>query len=414
MFSVTFRRAFKDRMFAIISFSSVLVTLLFLGFFLYTVIYKGINVWFSHSLTLTITEWVVEKNIDETGNEINSLTPDSYATLEHSLQKTLPIYLLNKANLEQVELTNLISSGSSLILNSQFHKNNQITKSTFVQSVPLDNEVMLFINEENESSLTDLEKEIVRYWSAKGLIKKSFNKNFFTSYDSKSPELAGVYGALVGSVTMLLIAFMISFPIGLGASVYFQELAPKHKITDYLVININNLAAVPSVIYGILGLTLFITMFGLPRASALVGGMVLSLMVMPLIIVTGMSALANIPKSIDEAALGLGASRIQVILHHKIPLALPGLLTGSIIGVSRALGESSPLLLIGMLSFISNKTESITDPIASLPTIIYLWSQQPEQYFAEKAAAAIFVLLVVLVFLNLFAILLRNRFQKRF
>ena len=248
---------------------------------------------------------------------------------------------------------------------------------------------------------------------AEGRLDKRFNISFFTHGDSREPEQAGILGALVGSLYALSITFLLSFPIGIAAAIYLEEFAPKNRFTDLIEININNLAAVPSVIFGLLGLSIFINFFGLPRSTPLVGGIVLSLMTLPTVIIASRASIKSVPPSIREAALGLGASHMQTVLQHVLPLAMPGMLTGSIIGMAQALGESAPLLMIGMVAFIADVPTAATDPSAALPVLIYQWAKSPERAFVERTAAAIIVLLVFLVLINITAILLRKRFERR-
>ncbi len=244
-------------------------------------------------------------------------------------------------------------------------------------------------------------------------LEQKFNWNFFTSGDSREPELAGIWGAVKGSFLTLLITLSLSFPIGVASAVYLEEFAPENNWTDLIEININNLAAVPSIIFGLLGLAIFINFWGLPRSTPVVGGLVLSLMTLPTIIIAGRASLKSVPPSIREAALGVGASKMQTVTHHVLPLAMPGLLTGTIIGMAQALGETAPLLMIGMVAFIVDIPGSITDPAAVLPVQIYLWADSPERAFTEKTSAAIMILLTFLVFMNSMAVYLRKKFETK-
>jgi len=248
----------------------------------------------------------------------------------------------------------------------------------------------------------------------RGLLATPFTWELFSNADSRYPELAGLAGALSGSFYALLVCFLLSFPIGIAAAVYLEEFAPKNKWTDLIEVNINNLAAVPSVVFGLLGLAVFINAFGLPRSAPLVGGMVLALMTLPTIIVATRAALKGVPPSIREAALGVGASKHQVMLHHVIPLALPGILTGTIIGLAQALGETAPLLLIGMNAFIpSIENMGLTQPAMALPTQIFSWADSPERGFVSRTSAAIIVLLCFLVIMNMLAVYLRRKFERK-
>jgi phosphate transport system permease protein len=246
-----------------------------------------------------------------------------------------------------------------------------------------------------------------------GHVVSTFNYNFFTTGDSREPEQAGVGGALMGSFLTILTALILSLPISVAAAIYLEEFAPKNKITDIIEININNLAAVPSIVFGLLGLAVLLGFFGLPRGAPLVGGMVLSLMTLPTIIIATRAALKAVPPSIREAAYGVGASKQQVVMHHVLPLAMPGVMTGAIIGTARAMGESAAVLMIGMVAFIVDVPKSITDPSTVLPVQIFLWADAPERAFVERTSAGIMVMLVFLVLMNAAAVMIRRRFERR-
>ncbi|WP_078120761.1 phosphate ABC transporter permease PstA [Thiosocius teredinicola] len=246
-----------------------------------------------------------------------------------------------------------------------------------------------------------------------GIVVKKFNTRFFTNGDSREPELAGIGGAVAGSFYTLLVTLALSFPIGVAAAVYLEEFAPKNRWTDLIEVNINNLAAVPSIVFGLLGLAMFINLFGLPRSAPLVGGLVLTLMTLPTIIIASRAALKSVPPSIREAALGVGASKMQTVFHHVVPLAMPGMLTGTIIGMAQALGETAPLLMIGMVAFIVDIPGGPLDPSSVLPVQVYLWADSPERAFVERTSAAIIVLLSFLIAMNTFAVIMRRRFERR-
>jgi phosphate transport system permease protein len=249
--------------------------------------------------------------------------------------------------------------------------------------------------------------------AAKDALRTGFNWTFLTGADATDPSAVGIWAAFKGSLMTMAITLMLAFPIGVFAALYLEEYAPKNKLTDMIEVSINNLAAVPSIIFGLLGLAVFLTLFGMPRSSALVGGLTLALMTMPVIVIAGRNAVKSVPPSIREAALGIGASPVQVVFHHVLPLALPGILTGTIIGMARALGETAPLLMIGMRAFIPAAPEGFTDAATALPVQIYLWSDEVNQGFVEKTSAAIIVLLIFLLGMNALAIYLRNRFETR-
>lgn len=248
---------------------------------------------------------------------------------------------------------------------------------------------------------------------AAGQVELRFNAAFFATGDSREPELAGIWGAVVGSFLTLIVTLSVSFPLGVLAAAYLEEFAPRNRWTDLIEVNINNLAAVPSIVFGLLGLAVFLGFFGLPRSAPLVGGLVLALMTLPTIIIATRAALKAVPPSIREAALGVGASDLQVVTHHVLPLAMPGILTGTIIGMAQALGETAPLLMIGMVAFIVDVPAGVTDPATVLPVQIYIWADSPERAFVAKTSAAIMVLLGFLISMNAIAVMLRKRFERR-
>ena len=256
-------------------------------------------------------------------------------------------------------------------------------------------------------------KNLIENKFTKDQISKKFSLNFLKHGDSTDPEVAGILTALLGSFYTMIVFLVISFPLAVLLALYLEEFAPKNKFTDFIEININNLAAVPSIIFGLLGLSIFIGLFNIPRSSSLIGGITLTLLVLPTIIISTRNNIKTIPQTIKDAALALGASPVQVAIHYTLPLALPGILTGTILAVTRAIGETAPLLMIGMIAFIVDRPQSFTDPTTVLPVQIYLWSNNPEVGFAEKTAAAILILLTFLVIFNLYAIFLRNKYNKR-
>jgi len=244
-------------------------------------------------------------------------------------------------------------------------------------------------------------------------VSAHFHTRFFTKGDSREPELAGIWGATVGSALTLLVTLLTAFPIGVLAALYLEEFAPKNRFTDFIEVNINNLAAVPSIVFGLLGLAVFLGVMGLPRSAPLVGGLTLALMTLPTIIIAARASIKAVPPSIRDAARGMGASQMQVVFHHVVPLAMPGILTGTIIGMAQALGETAPLLMIGMVAFIVDIPGSITDAATALPVQIFLWSDSPERAFVEKTSAAIMVLLSFLIAMNALAIWLRQKFERQ-
>jgi phosphate transport system permease protein len=316
-------------------------------------------------------------------------------------------------------LNGLVSGSASDTLRQMVRDNPELVGKTERVWLPVDDGVDMLVkgqfdpgaaegDERTQNQLAWVEK-----LRADGRIKKAFNTVFFTKGDSREPESAGIWGAVVGSAFTLLVTLTLSLPIGMAAAVYLEEFAPRNRWTDFIEVNINNLAAVPSIVFGLLGLAIFINFFGLPRSSPLVGGLVLTLMTLPVIIIAGRSALKSVPPSVREAALGVGASPMQTIFHHVLPLAMPGMMTGAIIGMARALGESAPLLMIGMVAFIVDVPTSISQPASVLPVQIYLWADSPERAFVERTSAAILVLLGFLIAMNGVAVYLRRRYERR-
>lgn len=321
---------------------------------------------------------------------------------------------------ERRALFSLVSSGASFELRDSLLSDLSLLGKKLTMSVPLSDDVDMLLKgmiprdvPESDRILDDRQISWVDMWTAQGRVTETFNYRFFSNGDSRNPELAGILGALVGSLWTLAVTLLLCFPIGVAAAIYLEVFARKNKLNDFIEVNINNLAAVPSIVFGLLGLAVFLNFFGLPRSAPLVGGMVLALMTLPTVIIASRSSIAAVPPSITEAAMGMGASPLQVVLHHVLPLALPGVLTGTIIGMARALGETAPLLMIGMVAFIADVPDGPMAASTVLPVQVYLWADSPERAFVEKTSAAIMVLLVVLILMNLVAVLLRNRFEKR-
>ena len=318
------------------------------------------------------------------------------------------------------ELYDLVSSGAGDWVRDFLLDNPPAIGSVVRIGVPTSDDIDLPIKglidrdlPESDRLVSDKELGWLDHYTAQGRVHTQFAWVLFTSGDSREPEMAGLRGAFVGSLLTILVTLALSFPIGVMAAIYLEELAPKNRITSIIEVNINNLAAVPSIVFGLLGLAVFISFFQLPRSAPLVGGLVLSLMTLPTIIIATRASLASIPPSIREAALGVGASRLQVIFHHVLPLAMPGILTGTIIGLAQAAGETAPLLMIGMMAFIVDTPTEITSKATVLPAQIYMWANNPERAFLPKTSAAIVVLLLFLLSVNAAAIYFRKKFEKR-
>ncbi|MGF1626900.1 MAG: phosphate ABC transporter permease PstA, partial [Alphaproteobacteria bacterium] len=308
---------------------------------------------------------------------------------------------------EAQALSGLISSGAQFILRDFVMANpdriGQTVRIWLPAASNADQANKGFISRDlppGQRRISDLEFALMDRLEAAGRMQVAFNSYLFVNADSRQPELAGLWGAIKGSFYMLAVCLVLSFPIGIGAAIYLEEFAPRGRLTDLIEVNINNLAAVPSIIFGLLGLAVFIQLFGLPRSAPLVGGIVLALMTLPTIIIATRASLKSVPPSIREAAVGLGASKLQAIFHHILPLAFPGVLTGTIIGMAQALGETAPLLMIGMNAFITEAPNALTDGSTALPSQIYIWADSAERGFVERTSAGILVLLTFLICMN--------------
>ena len=342
---------------------------------------------------------------------------DYRALLRNSLDATFPDVQDRR---ERRELMALLSRGAEDRLRSLVEADPSLVGRTVSLWLPADDEIDLarksgFSRDvaESDRRISDAQLGWLEALEREGRMRSAWNTRFFTSGDSRDPELAGIWGALVGSFLTLVVTLAIVFPLGVSAAVYLEEFAPRNRWTDLIEVNINNLAAVPSIVFGLLGLAVFLGAFGLPRSAPLVGGMTLALMTLPTIIISGRVAIQAVPPSIREAARGLGASPLQVVGHHLLPLAMPGILTGTIIGMARALGETAPLLMIGMVAFIVDVPRGFSDAATALPVQIFLWADSPERAYQQKTAGAIIVLLGFLVMMNATAIALRRRFERR-
>ncbi len=411
------RRRRAEARFRLYGLISVLAGVSFLAFLFTSIVSNGYSAFSQTHINLDVA--LDEELIDPRGErEEKAIARADYnAVVRNALMEYFPDV---SGRTQRRALSRLVSSEAAFMIREAVMDNPSLISTTQSFWVPADDEIDMLMkgrvnrdSPESERRLKDFQLNWVDQLLADGRVEKKFNRRFFTSGDSREPELAGIHGALMGSIYALLVTLVLSFPIGVAAAIYLEEFAPKNRWTDMIEVNINNLAAVPSIVFGLLGLAVFINFFGLPRSAPLVGGLVLSLMTLPTVIIASRAALKAVPPSIREGALGMGASRMQMVFHHVAPLALPGMLTGTIIGMARALGESAPLLMIGMVAFIVDIPGSVTDPSTALPVQIYLWADSPERAFVERTSAAIIVLLGVLLFMNALAIFLRNRFERR-
>ncbi|MCW8945747.1 MAG: phosphate ABC transporter permease PstA [Sedimenticola sp.] len=407
----------RERRFRRFGFFAVLLGLTFVGLMFLSIIGKGYSAFQQTRLLLDIE--YTESVIDPSGERDPAvLSSANYAGLIKSTLRAR--YPEVKARKEKRELYGIVSNGASLVLRERVMANPDLIGSSEQLWLPADDDIDMLIKGHIDRSVPESERRIkdnVLAWietlEADHKIEKFFNLTFLTGGDSREPELAGIGGAVMGSLYTLIVTLLLSFPIGVASAVYLEEFAPRNRWTDLVEVNINNLAAVPSIVFGLLGLAVFINFFGLPRSAPLVGGMVLTLMTLPTIIIASRAALKAVPPSIREAALGVGASKMQTVFHHVLPLAMPGMLTGTIIGMAQALGETAPLLMIGMVAFIVDIPGSAMDPSTVLPVQIFLWADSPERAFMEKTSAAIMVLLGFLIVMNVLAVILRKRFERR-
>ncbi|MAD44658.1 MAG: phosphate ABC transporter, permease protein PstA [Oceanospirillaceae bacterium] len=407
------RRAAESR-FRLYGMASVLFGLLCLVVLFGDILSKG-----GSAFTQTFIETEIQLDGDYLGLDASSSDQDvRNANFSGLVKKHFRAMVNPDGRKERRQLYSLISAGAAWQLQSEVIADRSLIGSSLRIDLLADDDVDQWFkhdrgHEGEHSRLSELQLQWLNTWVDEGALKTRFNTRFFTNGDSREPELAGIHGAIKGTFLTLLVTFLLSFPIGVAAAIYLEEFAPKNKITEFVEININNLAAVPSITFGLLGLAIFINIFGVARSTPLVGGLVLTLMTLPTIIISGRAAIKAVPPSIREAAFGLGASKMQVVFHHVLPLALPGMLTGTIIGMAQALGETAPLLMIGMVAFVVDVPGFINDPSTVLPVQIFLWSDSPERAFTERTSGAIIVLLGFLIVMNTAAVMLRRRLERR-
>ncbi|MDJ0709976.1 MAG: phosphate ABC transporter permease PstA [Woeseiaceae bacterium] len=408
------RRRRKELMFKFVGMLATTVGVVFLGVFFATLIGEGSSAFKQTFMQLDIE---LSEDVLAPGGELDLEYADFDGLVRTALRAELPDV---SGRRDRRELNRLVSIGAGYQLRDFVIANPELIGTTQSMWVPASSNVDMLIKGNIDADLDEALRPIsdkqvawVRTLQEAGRLDTRFNKALFSNGDSREPELAGIKGAVMGSLYMLIVTIALSFPIGVAAAIYLEEFAPRNRWSDLIEVNINNLAAVPSIVFGLLGLAVFINWASLPRSAPLVGGLVLTLLTLPVIIIASRAAIKAVPPSIREAALGLGASQTQVVFHHVLPLALPGMLTGTIIGMSRALGESAPLLMIGMVAFIVDVPGGFTDPATALPVQIYLWADSPERAFAERTSAAIIVLLGFLLIMNLAAVILRKRMERK-
>ncbi len=411
------KRKSAEKKFILLGRVSILLAFVFLAVFLFTIFKTGISGFYKSYIKLNIFFDSEYLELPKDYSDSNLRHADFQGIANKAIYKLFPNV---KESSDKKELRKIISSYSNLTIKNALRNDKALLNKEVSLEIPL-NSVFNLLNKglldenlpQEKRNFTDLQLSFFNQLKNKGLISKKFNWDFFKTGDSRAPEKAGIGGALLGSLFSMIICFLFSFPIGVATAIYLEEYAPKNLFTEFIEVNINNLAAIPSIIFGILGLSILIDFFELPRGTTLVGGLVLSLMTLPVIIVSCRAAIKAVPPSLKHAALGLGASKTQVVFHHVLPLALPGTLTGTIIGLARAVGETAPLLMIGMVAFVVNLPKTPLEQSTSLPVQIYLWAESAEQGFVEKTSAAIIVILLFLFAMNFAAVLFRNKFEKR-
>ncbi|GJL76102.1 phosphate ABC transporter permease PstA [Nitrosomonas sp.] len=411
------KRHASEKLFQRLGLLSLLMGLTFLFILFFSIISKGYTAFQQTFIQLEIDFDAQSLGVEATSAPEILSSADYGGLVKESMREMFP-----EADSRQKKrlLYDLVSSGAAYQLRSMVMDDPVLIGQTRQVWVPAGDDVDMLIKghmkrevPEAQRRLRDMQITWLDRLQAEDNLSLKFNTAFFTNGDSREPELAGIWGALMGSLLTLAVTLVLSFPVGVATAVYLEEFAPKNKWTDFIEVNINNLAAVPSIVFGLLGLAVFINFMSFPRSAPLVGGLVLTLMTLPTIIIASRAALKSVPPSIREAALGIGASKMQTVFFHVLPLALPGMLTGTIIGMAQALGETAPLLMIGMVAFIVDVPSNVFDPATVLPVQIFLWADSPERAFVERTSAAIMVLLAFLIAMNALAVMLRKKFERR-
>lgn len=415
------RRYAAERRFRAFGIAAITIGLVFLVALFASIVSKGYTAFQQTRITLTVDfdPAVIAPNGDRSAAGIMSGDAFRFDTLmQNAVISTLSLDPDDEDGL--YDALDLFSKGSVPLLRRTIAEDPSLIGQKRDVDFYADGNIDAFVKgaisadvPEEQRVVKDAQIKVLQELQADGHVHKAFNTGLFTFGNSTRPEVAGVGVAIVGSFWMMLVVLVLSLPIGVAASIYLEEFAPKNRLTDLIEVNINNLAAVPSIVYGILGLSVFINFAHLPRSAALVGGLVLTLSTLPTIIIATRAALKAVPPSIREAGLGVGASKMQTIFHHVLPLAMPGILTGTIIGLAHALGETAPLLMIGMKAFVADVPTSPLEPATALPTQIYMWATEPERAFVERTSAAIMILLAFLFVMNAAAVVLRRAFERR-
>ena len=411
------RRYAAERRFKAYGVAAISVAVAMLAWLLFTILQNGFGAFWRTELRLEVTLEAAKIDPEGTGDPAR-FDRGAYQELVHeALYKLFPDA---SGRAERRDLRGLVSPVAGAVVAPVVAADPSLVGRTVVVGVPASDAVSQLakgnVDRDAPAASRPLNDRQIAWYDS--LVERDaavtvFNRTFFTGSDSNYPELAGIRGALVGSLYAMLVTLVLALPIGVAAAIYLEEFAPKNRLTDLIEVNINNLAAVPSIVFGLLGLAVFLNFFGMPRSVPLVGGIVLALLVLSTIIIAARAALKAVPPSIREAALGMGASRLQTVMHHVLPLAMPGIMTGTIIAMAHALGETAPLLMIGMNAFVTEPPSGLLDSAAALPVQVYIWADKPERGFQELTSAAILVLLVFLILMNGTAIWLRRKFERR-
>jgi phosphate transport system permease protein len=411
------KRYAAERRFKLYGVAAIGIALGMLAVLLASIVSQGYTAFAQHDLALEI--YFDPAEIDPQGTrDPAGLSGANYAALaRQSLQAVFPEV---ESRTERRRLNAIVSNGAGFELRQMVMDNPGLIGTRQTVRLPLASDYDLLLKgnidrdvPEADRKVSDQQIQWIDKLVSTGNIVNGWNWRLFLNGDSRDPEMAGLKAGLVGSLLTLAVTLGLAIPIGISAAVYLEEFAPKNKLTDLIEVNINNLAAVPSIVFGLLGLAVFLNAFNMPRSAPVVGGIVLALMTLPTIIIASRAALKAVPPSIREAALGVGASPLQVVTHHVLPLAMPGIMTGVIIGMAHALGETAPLLMIGMIAFIVDTPSGFGDAATVLPVQIFMWADSPERGFVERTSAAIMVLLAFLIAMNAIAVVLRKRFERR-
>lgn len=411
------RRYAKEKRFRFYGMFAIAASLTFLLLLLVSITIRGLPAFKQTFIHLDVTLDADTLGVGE-NPDINTLRKANYnGAIKNSLNNLFPE--IQKRN-DKRALYKLVSTEAQYDLQKRVIADPDLIGQSLTVWLPAADDTNSYVKGSMDPTLPEAQRQFsdsqiqwVEQLTESNQLERRFSTTFFKQGDSRYPEVAGIKGSLFGSMLTLLVTLVLSFPIAVATAIYLEEFAPKNKWTDIIEVNINNLAAVPSIVFGLLGLAIFINFFNLPRSAPIVGGLVLSLMTLPTIIISARAALKSVPPSIRDAALGVGASKLQVVFHHVLPLAMPGILTGTIIGMAQALGETAPLLMIGMVAFIVDVPTALTDPATVLPVQIYQWSDVPEAGYAEKTSAAIMVLLAFLIAMNAIAVYLRRKFERK-